>query len=58
MTLTEFKITIDGSGESTMHAAFVAQQVIDDPELQKKAKELIKLEDEFEAMLEERGIVR
>lgn len=58
LTLEDFKKNIDHSGESVMMAAFYAQRVEDDPELQAKAKELIRLEDEFDAMLDERGIVR
>ena len=58
MTLDEFKKNINGTGQSTIGAAFYAQRVSDDPELQEKAKELLRLEDEFEQLLNEREIFR
>ena len=58
MKLKEYIEKIAGSGESVIGAAFVAQQVEDDPELKAKAQLLITVEDEFEELLEERGIVR
>ena len=58
ITLDEYKRAINGSGQSTIGAAFNALRVNDDPELRDKAKELIRLEDEFEALLAARDIAR
>jgi hypothetical protein len=58
LTLLEFKRSMYKSGESTIGAAFIAQRVIDDDELREKAKELLRLEDEFEELLNARSISR
>lgn len=56
--LAEYKSPYTGSGESVMQLAFYAQDLIDDPELAAAAKAAVEAEDQFDRLLDERGIIR